>query len=220
MAYPEAMTRLLEELEKLPGVGPRTAERLAHYLIQVGADGALALAKAIEEVVRAVKPCSSCGHLADRDPCAICADPTRDRRRLLVVEQPRDLEAMERAGWHGLYFVLHGSIRADGRAEPGASAAGGSGGDELKLDRLRRRIESGDVDELILGTDPDFEGDGTALAIAALVEQSRRPQLVVSRLARGVPTGSAIEYTNAAVLAEAISERRALGRRSDGEHAS
>lgn len=207
MAYPEAMTRLLQELERLPGVGPRTAERLAHYLLQAGPESALALARAIEAVVAAVKPCTTCHHLTDRDPCAICSDTTRDRKRILVVEQPKDLEALERAGWRGVYHVLHGAVAAAGdRSPPG-------------LDALRRRIEREEVAELVLGTDPDFEGDGTALAVADLVKRSRRPDLPVSRLARGVPTGSAIEYSNPAVLAEALAERRVLGRAASVEDA-
>ncbi|MBM4015059.1 MAG: recombination protein RecR [Planctomycetes bacterium] len=205
MAYPEAMARLLRELEKLPGVGPRTAERLAHFLIQSGTERALPLAAALEAVVASVRPCSVCRHLADADPCAICADATRDRSRILVVEQPRDLEALERAGWRGVYHVLNGSVRAD---------ATGSMPD---LEPLRRRVEQHDVTELVLGTDPDFEGDGTALAIAELVRRSRRPDLKVSRLARGMPTGSAIEYSNPAVLAEALAERRAVGRGGGAE---
>lgn len=202
MAYPEAMARLLAELERLPGIGPRTAERLAHHLFKVGPEAARALSRAIEEAVTQVRPCSTCSHLTDQDPCAICSDPTRDRRRILVVEQSRDLEAMERAGWRGLFHVLQGSVRPDG--EPNY---------ELTLARLKRRVESGEVDEIVLGTDPDFEGDGTALAVAAMIESSRRngqKPVTVSRLARGVPTGSAIEYTNPAVLAEALSERKQL----------
>ena len=203
MAYPEAMARLIEELERLPGIGPRTAERLAHHLVKAGVEGAGALARAIDGAVAAVHPCSTCFHLSDRDPCGICSDETRDRGRVLVVEHSQDLEAMERAGWRGLYHVLHGSVRADG-------ARNG----DLTLDRLERRIASGEIVELVLGTDPDFEGDGTSLVIAEMVEKRRGPgvELAVSRLARGVPTGSAIEYTNPAVLAEALSERRRLAR--------
>lgn len=202
MAYPEAMTRLLSELEKLPGIGPRTAERLAHHLLKVGTAEAGLLAKAIEAAVAAIRPCSECGHLSDRDPCPICADETRDRRRILVVEQSQDVEAMERAGWRGLYQVLHGSLRA----EQGGDAYG------LVLAGLRRRIGRGEVEEVVLGTDPDFEGDGTALAVAEMVEKAGRADLKVSRLARGVPTGSAIEYANPAVLAEALTERRSFKR--------
>ncbi len=205
MAYPEAMARLLRELEKLPGVGPRTAERLAHYLVQGGSERALPLAEALQAVVATVRPCSVCRHLADGDPCAICGDATRDRSRILVVEQPRDLEALERAGWRGVYHVLHGSVRADAT------------GPAPDLEPLRRRVEQRDVAELVLGTDPDFEGDGTALAIAELVRRSRRPDLKVSRLARGMPTGSAIEYSNPAVLAEALAERRVVGRGDGAE---
>lgn len=200
MAYPEAMTRLLAELEKLPGIGPRTAERLGHHLLRVGPAEARRLARAIDEALASVHPCSECGHLADRDPCPICSDAGRDRRRILVVEQSRDLEAMERAGWKGLYHVLQGSVHAD------------QGGDEreLALAGLRRRIAAEGVDEVILGTDPDFEGDGTALVVAELLEKAGRAGLKVSRLARGVPTGSAIEYANPAVLAEALTERKSF----------
>jgi recombination protein RecR len=208
MAYPEPMARLIAELERLPGIGPRTAERLAHHLVRGGADPAQRLARAIDDAVRGVRPCSTCFHLADRDPCPICADASRDHRRILVVEQSRDLEAMERAGWRGVYHVLHGSVRPDGA--PTAS---------LTLDGLEKRLAAGEVDEVVLGTDPDFEGDGTALVVASLiastVEKRRElgaPGIAVSRLARGVPTGSAIEYTNPAVLAEALSERKRLSR--------
>jgi len=202
MAYPEAMTRLLSELEKLPGIGPRTAERLGQHLLKVGAAEALRLAQAIEAAVQSVRPCRECGHLADRDPCAICDDPARDRRRILVVEESRDLEAMERAGWRGIYHVLHGSLRAELSNDSR----------ELALAGLRRRIEDGAIEEVVLGTDPDFEGDGTALLVAETLEKSGRPGLRVSRLARGVQTGSAIEYANPAVLAEALSERRSFRR--------
>lgn len=203
MAYPEAMTRLLAELERLPGIGPRTAERLAHHLIGAGRDGALALAHAIEAVATSLRPCSTCGHVADADPCPICSDASRDRRRILVVATSRDLESLERAGWRGLYHVIDGAARA------------GAGGDGDPLEPLRRRIEREPVEELVLGTDPDFEGDGTALRIAELVRRSRRPGLAVSRLARGVPAGSAIEYANPAVLAEALLERRAVAASGD-----
>jgi len=205
MAYPEAMAQLLLELEKLPGIGPRTAERLAHHLLKVGAPEAGRLAKAIEAAVAAIRPCSDCGHLADRDPCAICSDDSRDRRRVLVVEQSQDVEAMERAGWRGVYHVLQGSIRA----EQGGEAR------DLALAGLRRRIADEAVEEVILGTDPDFEGDGTALLVAEMLEKAARPGLRVSRLARGVPTGTSIEYANPAVLAEALTERKAF-RREDG----
>jgi recombination protein RecR len=204
MAYPEPMARLLEELEKLPGVGPRTAERLAQHLVQSGAESAQRLSRAIDDAARAVRPCSSCFHLTDRDPCAICADPSRDRRRILVVEQSGDLESMERAGWKGVYHVLHGAVRPDG--EPDSA---------LPLEALERRISGGAVDEVVLGTDPDFEGDGTALLIEAMVERVKRPagrEIAVSRLARGVPAGWSIQYTNPAVLAEALTERRRMKR--------
>jgi recombination protein RecR len=201
MAYPDALARLLAELEKLPGIGPRTAERLANHLIQDRPEDARDLAHALAAAVESIRPCSVCCHVTESDPCPICSDPAREQQRVLVVEQPRDLEAMERAGWRGVYHVLRGSVRADGSA-----------GGELTLERLRRRLADPRIEELVLGTDPDLEGDGTALVIAALVEKSGRPGLKVSRLARGVPSGSAIEYSNPAVLAEALAERRGVAR--------
>jgi len=204
MAYPEPLARLIEELEKLPGIGPRSAERIAQHLVKAGDPAAQRLARAIDEAVGSVRPCSTCCHLADLDPCPICADADRDHRRVLVVERSRDLESLERAGWRGVYHVLHGAARPDGQPNP-----------ELTLAILERRIRAGDLDEIVLGTDPDFEGDGTALMVAALVERCRRPgapPIPVSRLARGVPAGTAIEYANPAVLAEALAERRPLPR--------
>lgn len=205
MAYPAAMERLVKELEKLPGVGPRTAERLADHLVRGGSGAALPLAQAIEAAVGDVHPCSVCFHLADQDPCAICTDPERDRKRILVVEQPKDLEAMERAGWRGLYHVLLGSLTSQDGMKSGR-------GDEITLQALGRRLEDNELDEVILGTNPDLEGDGAALVVTEFIARTTGDRLSVSRLARGVPTGAAIEYTNPAVLAEAISERRSLPR--------
>jgi recombination protein RecR len=205
MAYPPAMEELVSELERLPGVGPRTAERLAYFLIRGGPEESLRLARSIERAVKDVRPCGTCFHLSDRDPCAICTDPERDRTRILVVEQPKDLESMEKAGWRGLYHVLLGSSTSLDGTRAGR-------GEEMRLRGLLARVKSGEVQEIVLGTNPDLEGDGAALVVAEYLEQHLGRPIAVSRLARGVPTGASIEYTNPAVLAEALSERRNLSR--------
>jgi len=197
------MERLLRELERLPGVGPRTAERLAYHLLRSGAESSRALSRAIEVACEAIRPCGICYHLTDVDPCALCQDEERDRTRVLVVSQPKDLEAMEKAGWRGLYHVLLGSLSLQ---------EGGAGADEPTVRALRKRLQGGDIREVILGTNPDLEGDGTALVLAEMISQIASKDLRVSRLARGVPAGASIEYTNPAVLAEAIEERRLLPR--------
>ena len=200
MAYPAALHRLVAELERLPGIGPRTAERLAFHLVRVGPESARQLARAIEEAVERLGPCSVCFHLSDQDPCALCSDEQRDRSRILVVEQPRDLEAMEKAGWRGLYHVLHGGVSHQDGSRPGSVV-------EKNLVALGKRARDTGVDEVVLGTNPDLEGDGTAMVVRRFLAKFA-PKATVRRLARGMPTGGAIEYTNPAVLAEAIQERR------------
>lgn len=190
----------MHELEKLPGVGPRTAERFAYHLLRSGSDSALVLAEALRQAQQQVQPCSTCFNLSDRDPCPLCADPDRDASRLLVVAQPKDVEAMEKAGWKGRYHVLLGGVAA--------GAGGGIPGRTLQA--LRARLQAGEIREVVLGLNPDLEGDGTALVLADVIEQQSGPSVKVTRLARGVPAGSSIEYTNPAILAEAIQERRSM----------
>jgi recombination protein RecR len=200
MAYPQAMDRLLKELERLPGVGPRTAERFAYFLLRAGSDAAAELAETLQQAQREVRSCAVCFNLADRDPCALCADESRDRRKVLVVSQPKDVEAMEKAGWEGLYHVLLGGVVVGAPGNVPARTLAG----------LQERLRTGSIEELVLGLNPDLEGDGTSLVIADLVEQMDGVDVRVTRLARGVPVGSAIEYTNPSILAEAIQERRSL----------
>ncbi len=203
MAYPAAMEELVREFEKLPGIGPRTAERLAYHVVRGGEAVSRPLAHALEAATTTVNPCSVCYHLSDQDPCKICADPQRDDSRILVVEQPKDLEALEKAGWSGRYHVLLGTLtRQDGMRS--------DRGEPLTLRGLGQRLKNGQVKEVVLGTNPDLEGDGTALTVTDYVSKVTGGAVKVSRLARGVPTGAAIEYTNPAVLAEALSERRSL----------
>ena len=204
-AYPDCVDRLINEFSSLPGIGRRSAERLAFHVLKASKDEALALARIIEEVKNDVGHCSVCWNLADNDPCQLCADPRRDRTRVLIVEQPRDLIALEQTGmYRGVYHVLLG------RLDPLA----GIGEDTLTLDGLVARIEHPErnaggeaVQEVILGLNPDMEGDSTALLVA---EKLAATGVRVTRLARGLPAGTQIEYANPAVLADAIHDRRSV----------
>ncbi len=196
MSYGESMDRLLEELGRLPGVGRRTAERLAHHLLRVTDDEALALAIAIRDVKRNTRSCSVCATVTEDDPCGICADARRDATRICVVEQPRDVIAMEEAtAWRGRYHVLGGRV----------SPLDGVGAADLTIARLAKRVREHGVTEVVVATSPDLEGDGTALHVErALAETGVR----VSRIARGVPTGTSLENASAAMLQDAIRGRQ------------
>ncbi|TVQ60394.1 MAG: recombination protein RecR [Phycisphaerales bacterium] len=204
-AYPEPVDRLIDRLSKLPGIGRRSAERLAFHLLKATEEDAMGLARAIADVKRAVKHCSVCFNLADRDPCPVCADESRDRRSVLVVEQPKDLIALEQTGmYRGLYHVLMGRL----------SPIDGIGPGELTVARLLERLDAPAsnpggvrVEEIILGLNPTLEGDGTALYLA---EEARQRGVRVTRLARGLPSGSQLEYANKAVLADAIQGRQSV----------
>ncbi|MCU0724557.1 MAG: recombination mediator RecR [Planctomycetes bacterium] len=192
--YSEPVERLLSELSKLPGVGQRTAERLAYHLLRQSPDEAMKLAIAIRDVKKLVKPCGVCGNPDETDPCRVCADPERDRSVILVVETPKDLAAIERCGaYRGVYHVLGGRI----------APLDGLGPEDLRLAELTKRIGP-EVREVVLGTNPDLEGDGTALYLRRIL--TGKP-VKLSRLARGLPAGSSIEYASGAVLAEAVSRR-------------
>jgi recombination protein RecR len=196
MAEPASLVRLTEELERLPGVGPRTAERLAHHLLRVPEERALALADAIREARRRIRPCPLCRAPSEREPCPTCADPGRDRSLLMVVASARDLAALEAPGrYRGLYFVLGGALSPLEGVDAGA----------LDLDGLRRRAADGQVREVIVATNPDLEGDGTALLVARAAKDAG---VAVTRLARGLPAGGQIEHQSAAVLADAFDGRR------------
>lgn len=195
-SYGESMDRLLEELGRLPGVGRKTAERLAHHLLRIEDAAALRLADAIRDVKSNTRSCSVCSNITENDPCDICDDARRDRTRICVVEQSRDVIAVEEAGaWDGLYHVLGGRV----------SPLDGVGAEDLTLDRLRTRVESEDVDEVVIATSPDLAGDGTALYVRRALEGS---DVAVSRIARGVPTGFSIENASAAMLHDAFVGRR------------
>lgn len=204
-AYPKAVDRLIEEFAALPGIGRRGAERLAFHVLKADAPAALALARAITDVKERVRHCDTCWNLSDESVCAICSAEGRDRSLVLVVEQPKDLIALEQTGMYkGLYHVLMGRL----------SPLDGVGANELTLAGLLERLDHPDrnpggvrIAEVILGLNPTIEGDGTALTIAA---EAQARGVRVSRLARGLPSGSQLEYANKAVLADAIAGRRSM----------
>jgi recombination protein RecR len=196
-AEPESLARLAEALALLPGVGRRTAERLAHHLVRAPEAEALGLADAIRAARLRIRPCSRCLAPAESDPCAICADPRRDASLLLVVESARDLRAIEETGaWRGRYHVLGGRL----------SPLEGLDVDALRLDLLVERARADGVREVCLATNPDLEGDGTALAVASALEGAGIP---VTRPARGLPVGGSIQHLARSVLVEALENRRA-----------
>ena len=204
-AYPDSVERLLEHLGRLPGIGRRSAERLAFHLLKARRDEALALAESIREVKTQVRACPVCFHFAEGETCAACADPRRDRSSVLVVEQPKDLIAIEQTGmYRGLYHVLLGRLAPLENIGPEA----------LTIDRLVERVDRAEtnpggvrVEEVTLGLNPTLEGDGTALYLA---ERLAGRDVRVTRLARGLPSGRELEFATKASLAEAIAGRTPL----------
>jgi recombination protein RecR len=191
-----AIARLIQEFGKLPGIGPKSAERLTHHLLGADRKEALALADALREIAERVRPCRQCFNLAEGDLCNICTDPRRDSSVICVVEQPRDVAALERAGtYRGLYHVLQGRL----------APLEGVGPERLTVESLLRRVQQEGVQELILATNPTLEGDGTALYISNLLSGTG---VRVTRLARGLPTGSVLELANNQMLADALEGRR------------
>lgn len=192
-----SIERLMELLGRLPGVGPKTAERFAYHLLRIGRDDALAVADAIVAVRDAVRTCSVCFQLDASDPCSICADETRDHGIVLVVEDPREITRFEEAGWRGVYHVLQGRV----------SQVEGIGPDDLTTGALVARCKRDGVREVCLANNPDLEGEGTAQLVA---ERLRPVCANVTRLARGMPAGSAITQLSKSILADALDGRRPL----------
>jgi recombination protein RecR len=212
-AYPEPVRVLIDELAKLPGIGRRSAERLAFHVLKSEAADAHRLAEAVLEVKRSVRHCRSCFNLGDSDRCSICSDPKRDRSRILVVEQPKDLIALEQTGMYkGLYHVLMGRISPLDHVGPGDLTVAALFD---RIDHPERHAPEGvepggagvGVSEVVLGLNPTIEGDGTALYLA---DRLKKKDVRVSRLARGLPTGGSLEFANKAVLADAISGRQEM----------
>jgi recombination protein RecR len=193
-----AIDRLIQEFGKLPGIGPKTAERLTHYLLGAGRSEALALADALHGIAEKIHPCRQCYNLTEGELCGICSDARRDAALVCVVEQPRDLAALERAGtYRGLYHVLQGRL----------APLEDIGPEQLTVDALLRRVQQGGVQEVILATNPTLEGDGTALYISQLLAETG---VKLTRLARGLPSGSVLELANSQMLADALEGRRAF----------
>jgi recombination protein RecR len=192
------VARLIEAFAKLPGIGPKTAQRLTFYLLRAPRDVSSELADALVQMKDSVIFCSSCFNITEFDPCAICADERRDRGLVCVVEEPLDVLALERTrGYRGLYHVLHGAL----------SPIDGIGPDDLKIAPLLARVRGGAVHEVILATNPNVEGDTTA----QYLNQVLRPLGVgVTRIARGLPVGGDLEYADEVTLAQAMENRRTV----------
>jgi len=198
MEYTKSTDRLIAELNRLPGVGRKLAQRMALHILKMSADEASRLASLILEVKKKTKNCSQCFNVTESDPCHICSDQERDRSTLCVVEEPHDLAALEKArAFRGLYHVLGGSL----------SPLEGVGPEELKVDELVERVRKSAFREVILGTNPTVEGEATALYLERVL---RPAEIIVSRLARGVPVGGELEYLDEITLAKAIENRKKI----------
>ena len=188
----------MHELGKLPGIGPKTAERLTHYLLAAPRNQVFALADALRAIKENIRRCRQCCQLTENELCAICSDPRRDASLICVVEQPRDLAALERSGtYRGLYHVLHGRLAPLDNVGP----------EQLTIDRLLQRLRAGGVQEVIMATNPTLEGDGTALYLSSVLAPLG---VRVTRLARGLPSGSGLEFANSQMLADALEGRRSF----------
>jgi len=192
----QAVSDLIDEFAKLPGIGKKSAERLTYHLLRVKQADALALADAIRNVKENVQYCRTCCNLAEDEECTICRNPQRERNKLCVVEQPRDLIALEQTGiYRGLYHVLLGRI----------APLEGVDADQLTIEALVQRVRGGSIDEVIMATNPTVEGDGTALYISNLLSEL---PVRITRLARGITTGSVLEFANKEMLSDALSGRQ------------
>ena len=203
MAYPTILKKLLEELQKLPGIGAKTAERLVFHILKAPKDEVIALSEAIRMVKEKVRKCRFCFNITDEDPCMICTDVSRDKSVLCIVEQPKDLLAIEKTGqFHGTYHVLMGRLAPLEDEHP----------EDLTLEPLLERIKESlrtktPIKEVILATNPNLEGDTTSLYVQNLLKDF---PVTVSRIARGISSGSSIEFANPVILTDALMERKTL----------
>ena len=197
--YPKPLNKLINELSKLPGIGGKTAQRLAFHILALEESEATALANSIVNAKRSLHYCSVCGNLTDTDPCEICSDESRDRTKVCVVETPQDVIAMERIReFKGLYHVLHGAI----------STVEGIGPNDINLKSLITRLQQHDeIDEIIVATNPNIEGEATAMYIARLLKPSG---IKVTRIAHGIPVGGDLEYADEVTLLKAMEGRREI----------
>ena len=196
--FAEPMARLIDELKKLPGVGSKSAQRLAFHILRSSEEDATALAGAIHEVKASLRLCSVCNNITDVDPCVYCSSPTRNQRLICVVEEPTNIAAVEKTRhYNGVYHVLHGSI----------SPIHGVGPKQLRISNLMKRVDDEQADEIILATNPTVEGEATATYLSG---QLRRAGLKVTRIATGIPAGSDIEYADEITMLKAMEGRREL----------
>jgi recombination protein RecR len=196
--YSKPLNNLINELARLPGIGSKSAQRLAFHLLAVEEKEAMSLSRAIAEARETMRYCSRCGNLTDQDPCLICRDDSRDQKIICVVESPKDVAAIERMKeYRGLYHVLHGAI----------SPMDGIGPEDINLKSLIQRLQASEVEELILATNPTIEGEATAMYIARLIKPAG---IRVSRIAHGVPVGGDLDYTDEITLSKAMEGRRQL----------
>ncbi|MCH7996207.1 MAG: recombination protein RecR [Chloroflexi bacterium] len=192
------VARLIEALHRLPGIGPKTAQRLTYHMVRMPIEEARSLSEAILAIKTSISFCSSCQNITETDPCPLCSDPRRDRSQLCVVEEPLDILPLERSGkFSGLYHVLHGVI----------SPMNGIGPEELKIRELLERLKDGQVKEVIMGINPNLEGDATCMYINGLISPLG---ITVTRLARGLPAGGDLEYVDDLTLARALEGRQPI----------
>ncbi len=199
LQYARPLQRVIEELQRLPGVGPKSAQRLAFFVLRMGADYARSLGEALSALPQDIGRCRICNNFTEGDVCPVCADPSRDRSVICVVAQASDLMALERSGeYRGLYHVLGGVL----------SPLEGVGVEDISIDRVLQRVREDSVKEVILATSPSVEGDATAEHIRQLLQQYEG--LVVSRIALGLPVGADLDYQDQVTIARALSGRRAM----------
>lgn len=196
--FAEPMARLIEELKKLPGIGSKNAQRLAFHILRSSEADAEALADAVRNLKAKLHLCSVCNNITDIEPCVYCSSPTRNQRLVCVVEEPTNIAAIEKTRhYNGSYHVLHGSL----------SPLHGVGPEHLRIESLARRVDAGEVDEIIVATNPTVEGEATALYISQTL---KRPNVKVTRIATGIPAGSDIEYADEVTMQKAMEGRREL----------